>query len=72
LNIFIKSIQKGVGTIVPFDTEKIVNAINKAMLASGEGSNKEAEMVANRVLMEVVKITKKYKVYRVRLFSDYV
>ncbi|MFA6393190.1 MAG: ATP cone domain-containing protein [Candidatus Paceibacterota bacterium] len=60
-NIFIKSVIKRDGVSVPFEIEKIVNAINKAMLASGEGSLKEAEMVANRVMMEIVKITKKYK-----------
>ena len=60
-NIFIKSVIKRDGIAVPFDLDKIVNAINKAMLASGEGSMKEAEMVANRVTMEIVKIAKKYK-----------
>ena len=60
-NIFIKSVLKRDGAIVPFDFDKIANAINKAMLASGEGSLKDAEMVANRVMMEIVKITKKYK-----------
>lgn len=60
-NIFIKSIQKRDGTIVPFDIDVVVNAINKAMLASGEGSPKEAEMLANSVLMEIIKIAKKYK-----------
>jgi ribonucleoside-triphosphate reductase len=60
-NIFIKSVQKRDGTIVPFDLEKVVNAINKAMLSSGEGSTKEAELVANGVLMELVKIAKKHK-----------
>ena len=60
-NDFIKSVQKRDGTIVSFDTEKIVNAINKAMLAAHEGSFKEAEMVANRVFMEMVKIARKYK-----------
>jgi len=60
-NIFIKSVIKRDGVSVPFEIEKITNAINKAMLASGEGSMKEAEMVANRVMMEIVKITKKYK-----------
>ncbi len=60
-NGFIKSVQKRDGVVVPFDIEKITNAINKAMLASGEGSEKESEMVANRVMMEIVKIAKKYK-----------
>lgn len=60
-NIFIKSVLKRDGVIVPFEFDKIVNAINKAMLASGEGSLRDAEMVANRVAMEIVKIAKKYK-----------
>jgi ribonucleoside-diphosphate reductase alpha chain len=60
-NSFIKSVQKRNGEVVPFDLEKIINAINKAMLASREGSLKDAEIIANRVMMEVVKITKKYK-----------
>lgn len=60
-NIFIKSVIKRDGATVPFDIDKITNAINKAMLASGEGSLKDAEIVANRVMMEVVKIAKKYK-----------
>ena len=60
-NIFIKSIIKRDGVSVPFDIDKITNAINKAMLASGEGSLVDAQMVANRVMMEIVKISKKYK-----------
>lgn len=60
-NIFIKSVIKRDGMAAPFDIDKITNAINKAMLASGEGSLKDAEMVANRVMMEIVKIIKKYK-----------
>jgi len=60
-NIFIKSVQKRDGTTVPFDLEKVTNAINKAMLSSNEGSPKEAELVANGVLMELVKIAKKHK-----------
>jgi ribonucleoside-diphosphate reductase alpha chain len=83
-NIFIKSVQKRDGTIVPFDLEKVTNAINKAMLTSGEGSPKEAELVANGVLMELVKIAKKHKnfiptvegiqdtVEQVLMLSDYV
>jgi len=60
-NSFIKSVQKRDGAIVPFDLEKVTSAINKAMLASGEGSPKEAELVANAVLMELMKIAKKHK-----------
>ena len=62
-NSFIKSVQKRDGKIVTFNIDKIINAINKAMLASKEGSLRDAEIIANRVLMEIVKITKKYKTF---------
>jgi hypothetical protein len=60
-NPFVKQIQKRDGTLVPFDMDKIVNAIHKAMAANNEGSLEEAEMVANKVLADLVRITKKYK-----------
>lgn len=52
-NNFIKSVQKRDGTNVSFDIEKIVNAINKAMLAGNEGSIKEAGVVARNVMTEI-------------------
>jgi ribonucleoside-triphosphate reductase len=52
-NGFIKSVQKRDGEIVNFDIEKIINAINKAMLAGGEGSLDEAKVVATKVLAEI-------------------
>lgn len=58
---FIKKVQKRDGSIVPFDFERIVTAINKAMMASNEGSEAEARMVANKVLADLVRISKKYK-----------
>lgn len=61
LNAFVKKIQKRDGTIVDFDLNKVVNAIHKAMVATGEGSLEEAEMVANKVLSDLVRISKKYK-----------
>lgn len=60
-NNFIKSVYKRDGTIVPFDIEKIANAINKAMLAVGEGSEKEAMTVANKVLVGLEKKAKEIK-----------
>lgn len=57
----IKNIKKRDGQIVPFDFSKITDAINKAMTVSGEGSVEEAELVANKVLGELVKIAKKFK-----------
>ena len=58
---FIKNIKKRDGQIVPFDESKIANAIGKAMAVTGEGSPEEAELVANKVLAELVRITKKFK-----------
>ncbi|MDO8492585.1 MAG: ATP cone domain-containing protein [bacterium] len=60
-NVFVKQIQKRDGIIVQFDLNKITNAIHKAMVAGGEGSFDEAEMVANKVLADLVRISKKYK-----------
>jgi ribonucleoside-diphosphate reductase alpha chain len=57
----IRNIKKRDGQIVPFDLSKISNAINKAMSVSNEGSPEEAELVANKVLAELVKIAKKFK-----------
>lgn len=57
----IKSLKKRDGQIVPFDLSKITSAINKAMAKVGEGSLEEAELVANKVLSELVKIGKKFK-----------
>jgi ribonucleoside-diphosphate reductase alpha chain len=59
----VKNIQKRDGSVVPFDVEKITNAINKAMIAIGEGSRKEAELVANKVFADVLRITKKYRTF---------
>lgn len=56
----IKSVQKRNGEIVPFDLGRISNAIYKAMLASSEGSDIEAEMVANKVFADLVRISKKH------------
>lgn len=60
-NTFVKNIVKRDGGTVQFDLNKIISAIYKAMLATGEGSYQEAEMVANKVLADLVRITKKYK-----------
>jgi ribonucleoside-diphosphate reductase alpha chain len=55
----IKSIKKRDGSVVPFDLSKIVNAIFKAMTQVNEGSIEEAELVANKVLAELVRIAKR-------------
>jgi anaerobic ribonucleoside-triphosphate reductase len=57
----VKNIRKREGQVVPFDVTKITEAINKAMTITGEGSYEEAGIVANKVLAELVRITKKFK-----------
>ena len=57
----VKNILKRDGTIVPFDMQKVINAISKAMIAANEGSMKEAELVANKVYADALRITRKYK-----------
>ena len=83
-NVFIKSVQKRDGAIIPFDIEKITTAVHKAMLAGSEGSMDEAKSVAGKVLSELVSIKKKHKnfipsvegiqdsVEQALIFSDYV
>jgi len=59
--VFVASVQKRGGSVVPFDVERIVTAINKAMIQTGEGSEEEARLVANKVLSDLVRIVKKHK-----------
>jgi len=58
---FVPQVEKRDGKIVPFEFDKLVQAIHKAMIASNEGSYEEARAVAHRVMAEVVRIAKKYK-----------
>lgn len=81
---FVPQIQKRDGSIVPFDFAKIARAIHMGMVTTNEGSPEEAEMVAHRVVADVVRIAKKYKnflptvegvqdeVERQLILSDYV
>ncbi len=59
----IKQVEKRNGKIVPFDMERITVAIYKAMLASNEGSLEEAELVANKVLADLFRISKKHPTF---------
>lgn len=58
--LLITDVQKRNGLVVPFDLERIANAVNKAMIATGEGSLEEAEMIANQVYADLVRISKKH------------
>ncbi len=58
----IARIEKRDGRIAPFEFEKIVAAIHKAMIAGGnEGGYEDAEMVAHQVAGELARFAKKYK-----------
>jgi ribonucleoside-diphosphate reductase alpha chain len=60
---FVKKIQKRDGSVVDFNLDKITQAVYKAMLASEEGSEKEAELIANKVYLDLVKISKQFKTF---------
>ncbi|HTK33508.1 MAG TPA: ATP cone domain-containing protein [Candidatus Paceibacterota bacterium] len=57
----IPTIIKRDGRIVPFDVEKITNAIFKGLNTMAEGSRDDAELIAKNVLAELVRIKKKFK-----------
>lgn len=54
----IKKVQKRDGGIVPFQIDRIANAVNKAMVAAEEGTEKDAEYIARKVHSELLKISK--------------
>jgi ribonucleoside-diphosphate reductase alpha chain len=58
---FIKQVKKRNGTKVLFDFDKLINAIHKAMIATGEGSLEEATMVAHQVAADLVRVARKHK-----------
>jgi len=60
-NQLVKRVLKRDGSIVDFDFDKITNAAFKAMSASEEGSIEEAELMAAKVLADLVRISKRYK-----------
>jgi ribonucleoside-triphosphate reductase (thioredoxin) len=57
----IPQIEKRDGRPVPFDFDKIVTAIWKAMSAAEEGKKEDAELVAHQVVGELSRFAKKYK-----------
>src|SRR3989344_2505963 len=81
---YLPNIQKRDGRIVPFEFHNVVAAIHKAMLASNEGSEDEAVVVAHKVAGGMMGIAKTYKkifstvegcqdeVERQLMLSDYV
>lgn len=81
---YLPQIQKRDGRIVDFSFDKVVSAIHKAMIATNEGSQDEAVVVAHKVASEMMRIAKTYKnflptvegcqdeVERQLMLSDYV
>ncbi|MGD0328534.1 MAG: ATP cone domain-containing protein [Minisyncoccia bacterium] len=57
----IPQIEKRDGRLVPFNFEKIVAAIRKAMNATEEGNQDDAYLVAHQVAGELGRFAKKYK-----------
>jgi len=57
----ISQIEKRDGRLVPFDFDKIVTAVWKAMMAAEEGSQEDAVLVAHQVAGELGRFSKKYK-----------
>ena len=58
---YLPKIQKRDGRIVPFQFDKIVTVLSRAMNATGEGSPEEAVVVAHKVASEMMGIARKYK-----------
>ncbi|MEK7553026.1 MAG: ATP cone domain-containing protein, partial [Patescibacteria group bacterium] len=54
----LKEIRKRDGTVVAFDESRIINAIMKAMRASGEGGETEAKRVAKTVAKDLLRLVK--------------
>jgi len=57
----IPQVEKRDGRLVPFDFDKIVSAVQKAMAEAGEGEQEDAVLVAHQVASELGRFSKKYK-----------
>jgi len=61
--VVLKEVRKRDGSIVPFEVTRIENAIHKAMIATGEGSEAEAKTVAHSVAQALAREVKERKDY---------
>ncbi len=57
----IRQIEKRDATVVSFDIERVTNAIYNAMKDVNEGSEEEAKKIANKVLIELVRIKRRFR-----------
>ena len=62
-----KSVRKRDGRVVPFDQNRITQAIMKAMTAAGEGGDQDSKKVSDRVIKE---LSKKYPPDRILGIED--
>src|SRR3989338_7897799 len=59
----VTQIEKRDGRLAPFDFDKIVTAIEKAMAAADNGTHDDAVLVAHQVAGELSRFAKKYKTF---------
>ena len=52
----IKNIRNREGVIIPFNLDKIVDAVNKAFIVTNEGREKEAKDVAKKVFHKLIHV----------------
>ena len=57
----IRQIEKRDTSVVPFDIDRITRAIHKAMQNVNEGSQEEADKISNKVLVELVRIKRRFR-----------
>lgn len=58
---YLPKAQKRDGRVVPFEFDKVVSAVSKALSETGEGGHEEATVVAHKVASELMMVAKKYK-----------
>lgn len=59
----LKKIQKRDGRLVPFEFDKIVSVVTRALEQTGEGGIDEAKVVAHMVASEILKVAKTHKTF---------
>ncbi len=69
---FFKSIKKRDGRVVPFDENRIVNAIFKAMRAAKEGKKSNALLVCGKVISELKKLRSYDEILTIEEIQDIV
>ncbi len=57
----IRQIEKRDTSVVPFDIDRITRAIHKAMQNVNEGSQEAADKISNKVLVELVRIKRRFR-----------